>query len=113
MPYMAAGQKQGDDFTNNGGATSILLCPSDTLSGTGYDATSYCYSASLYHAPEQIAQIGIPHLRVALNTPGPGGQCVTQTESDVVTTFPKKLWLGSTSTATLTGRAVRSDFGER
>jgi prepilin-type N-terminal cleavage/methylation domain-containing protein len=89
MPYLAAGQKQGDDFTNNGGATSILLCPSDTLSGTGYDATSYCYSAAFYHAPEQIAQMGIPHLRVALSTPGPGAQCVTQTESDVVTPSQK------------------------
>jgi prepilin-type N-terminal cleavage/methylation domain-containing protein/prepilin-type processing-associated H-X9-DG protein len=84
MPYLALGQKQGADFTNSGGATSILLCPSDTLSGDGYDATSYCYSAAFYHTPEQIAQMSIAHLRAALNTPGPGAQCATQTESDVV-----------------------------
>lgn len=88
MPYLALGQKQGIDFTNSGGATSILLCPSDTLSGDGYDATSYCYSAAFYHTPEQVAQIGIPHLRAALNTPGPGTECVTQSEPDV--TLPSR-----------------------
>jgi prepilin-type N-terminal cleavage/methylation domain-containing protein/prepilin-type processing-associated H-X9-DG protein len=93
MPYLSIGQKQGTDFTNNGGATSILLCPSDTLSGDGYDATSYSYSAAFYHTPEQITQIAIPHLRVALNTPGPGAECVTQTESDV-TTPSRKIVVG-------------------
>ncbi|MES2459417.1 MAG: DUF1559 domain-containing protein [Armatimonadota bacterium] len=91
MPYLALGQKQGTDFTNNGGATSILLCPSDILSGDGYDATSYCYSAAFYHTPEQVAQIAIPHLRAALNTPGPGAQCFTQTESDVLTPSQKMM----------------------
>jgi prepilin-type N-terminal cleavage/methylation domain-containing protein/prepilin-type processing-associated H-X9-DG protein len=91
MPYLALGQKQGADFTNNGGAASILLCPSDTLSGDGYDATSYCYSATFYHTPKQVAQMAIPHLRAALNTPGPGAECITRTESDVLTPSRKIL----------------------
>ncbi len=83
-PYLAVGQKQGTDFTNNSGGASLLLCPSDVLSGDGYDATSYCYSAAFYHTPAQIEQMAIVHLRAALNTPGPGAECATQVESSVL-----------------------------
>jgi len=91
MPYLAAGQKQGADFTNLGGSTSILLCPSDSLTGTSFDATSYNYAATFYHTPEQTNAMTIRHLRLALNDLGPGAECVTQTEAEVV--FPAKKML--------------------
>ena len=83
MPYLGVGQTEGANFTNTGGATSILLCPSDILSGTGYDATSYNYSASFYHAGETVDALTIANLRSALGTPGAGANCETQTESNV------------------------------
>ncbi|MBC7808795.1 MAG: hypothetical protein H7145_21895, partial [Akkermansiaceae bacterium] len=66
----------------------ILLCPSDTLSGTGYDATSYNYSAAFYHSPDVTDALTIRNLRSALSDPGPGAVCETQTESNVQ--FPAK-----------------------
>lgn len=88
MPYLGIGQKEGTNFSNMGGDTSILLCPSDTLSGTGYDATSYNYSAAFYHTPNMTNALTIRNLRSALSDPGPGVLCETQTESDVL--FPAK-----------------------
>ena len=93
MPYLAIGQRQGTDFSNQGGTTSILLCPSDTLSGTGFDATSYGYSACFYHTPGQINALRIRNLRLALNDPGPGAVCATQSEASVA--FPaQKILVG-------------------
>lgn len=87
MPYLAIGQRQrADGFDSQSGPASILLCPSDTLSGTGFDATSYGYSACFYHTPEQINAMRLGNLRIALNDPGPGAVCVTQTEAAVA--FP-------------------------
>ncbi len=83
MPYLGIGQTEGTNFSNTGGATSILLCPSDTLSGTGYDATSYSYSAAFYHSPAVTNALTVRNLRSALADPGPGALCETQTESDV------------------------------
>lgn len=88
MPYLGLGQKEGSNFSNVGGATSILLCPSDTLSGTGYDATSYNYSAAFYHSPAVTNTLTVRNLRSALADPGPGVDCETQTESDVL--FPAR-----------------------
>jgi prepilin-type N-terminal cleavage/methylation domain-containing protein len=88
MPYLGIGQKEGANFSNSGGPTSLLLCPSDTLSGTGYDATSYNYSAAFYHSPTVTNGLTIRNLRSALSDPGPGIVCETQTESDV--SFPAK-----------------------
>ena len=82
MPYLAIGQKQKtDEFDSQTGAPAILLCPSDTLSGSDYNATSYGYSAAFYHTPEQTNALRIRNLRQALGEPGPGALCVTQTEA--------------------------------
>ncbi|HZP80152.1 MAG TPA: DUF1559 domain-containing protein [Chthonomonadaceae bacterium] len=91
MPYLGAGQKQGANFNSQGGGPNIMLCPSDTLSGTGFDATSYGYSACFYHTPAQINAMHLGNLRVALNSPGPGSECVTQTEAAVALPAQKAL----------------------
>lgn len=84
MPYLAIGQKQQEGgFDSAAGPASILLCPSDFLSGTDFNATSYGYSACFYHTPEQINAMRLGNLRIALNDPGPGAVCVTQTEAAV------------------------------
>ncbi len=85
MPYLAAGQREKSDnsFSSASGSPSILLCPSDTLSGTGFDATSYGYSAAFYHTPDQLDAMRIGNLRLALNKPGPGLACATQTEASI------------------------------
>jgi prepilin-type N-terminal cleavage/methylation domain-containing protein len=83
MPYLGAAQQERADgsFSSQSGAPSILLCPSDTLSGTGFDATSYGYSACFYHTGAQINAMHLGNLRLALNDPGPGAACATQTEA--------------------------------
>lgn len=95
MPYLGAAQRIREDgsFSSSAGNPSILLCPSDTLSGTGFDATSYGYSACFYHSPDQINAMRLGNLRLALNDPGPGLACATQTEAAV--TFPtQKILIG-------------------
>jgi prepilin-type N-terminal cleavage/methylation domain-containing protein/prepilin-type processing-associated H-X9-DG protein len=85
MPYLAIGQQQrAGSYDSQTGSPAILLCPSDTLSGTGFDATSYGYSACFYHTSEQINAMRLGNLRIALNDPGPGAVCVTQTEANVL-----------------------------
>lgn len=93
MPYLAAGQREKTDlsFSSASGAPSILLCPSDTLSGTGFDATSYGYSAAFYHSAEQLDAMRIVNLRLALNNPGPGLACSTQTDAAIVNPAQKVL----------------------
>jgi prepilin-type N-terminal cleavage/methylation domain-containing protein/prepilin-type processing-associated H-X9-DG protein len=87
MPYLAIGQRpRPTGFDSQSGSPAILICPSDTQSGTGFDATSYGYSACFYHTPEQINAMRLGNLRIALNDPGPGALCVTQTEAAVA--FP-------------------------
>jgi prepilin-type N-terminal cleavage/methylation domain-containing protein len=83
MSYLAIGQKQGNNYSSQAGASEILLCPSDVISGTGYDATSYAYSTCFYHTAEQINQMHIGNLRMDLNTPGAGAICAAQNESAV------------------------------
>ncbi len=93
MPYLGAGQREKTDlsFSSASGAPSILLCPADTLSGTGFDATSYGYSAAFYHTPAQLDAMRIVNLRLALNNPGPGLACATQTESAIASPAKKVL----------------------
>ncbi|MCS6774972.1 MAG: DUF1559 domain-containing protein [Chloroherpetonaceae bacterium] len=87
MPYLGIGQRQAEGgFTSQSGNPAILICPSDTISGIGFNATSYAYSACFYHTPEQINAMRLGNLRIALNDPGPGAQCITQTEAAVA--FP-------------------------
>ncbi len=89
MPYLGVGQRQqAASFDSAAGQPSILLCPSDTISGNGFNATSYGYSASFYHTPDQINAMHLGNLRLALNDPGPGAVCVTQTEANVA--FPSQ-----------------------
>jgi prepilin-type N-terminal cleavage/methylation domain-containing protein len=83
MPYLAIGQKQGANYSSQAGPSAILLCPSDTLSGTGYDATSYAYSACFYHTPDQINAMTIGNLRLALANPGSGTACASQSDAAI------------------------------
>ncbi|HLI48043.1 MAG TPA: DUF1559 domain-containing protein [Chthonomonas sp.] len=81
MPYLGIGQKQqSGSFNAANGSPSILLCPSDTLSLSQFNGTSYDYSASFYHTPDQIDQM---HFSDLLNSPS-WLTCVTQTEAAVV-----------------------------
>lgn len=98
MPYLAIGQREGANFNSRQGTPSILLCPSDTQSGTGYDATSYAYSAAFYHTPDQIDGMTIRNLVFQLNDPGIGKDCATQTDAAVAFSAEKALvteWFNS------------------
>ncbi|GDX39885.1 hypothetical protein LBMAG21_01770 [Armatimonadota bacterium] len=85
MPYVGIGQKEKSDgsFSAQNSSPAILVCPSDTISGGVFDGTSYGYSAAFFHTPSQINQMDIGNLRLALNDPGVGAVCVTQTEAAV------------------------------
>jgi hypothetical protein len=84
MPYLAIGQTEtAASFDSRSGPPSILLCPSDTQSGTEYDSTSYAYSACFYHTPGQIEAMHPVNLIMALAEPGPGAACVTQTQASI------------------------------
>jgi prepilin-type N-terminal cleavage/methylation domain-containing protein len=92
MPYLGAGQKQAAGaYTMQSGTPSILICPSDSISASVYDATSYGYSAAFYHTPAQVNALTIANLRLALNNPGAGAVCNTQFESDVAAPATKIL----------------------
>ena len=90
MTYLGAGQKEGLKFSSLGGSPSILICPSDP-SATTFDATSYGYSATFYHSPDQINQMHINNLRLSLNDPGAGAICLSQTEAALLTPSQKIL----------------------
>jgi len=93
MPYLGIGQKEKANF-NAEGTPSILICPSDTVSGQKFDSTSYGYSAAFYHTPEQTNQM---HFGDLLNNAG-GFLPVTQTEAAVGYPAQKALvgeWLNS------------------
>ena len=98
MPYLAIGQQQYT--TNNdpmqgpylavGGSTSALLyCPSESIPGAGFNATSYGYSACFYHMDAATDALHLGNLR--LPPPqgpgiGPGAVCVTRLANEVA--FP-------------------------
>ena len=96
MPYLAIGQQQ--DVTNaanpwlaTGGSTSALLyCPSDTISGTGFNATSYGYSACFYHTDTVTDAMTLGNLRTSF-VPGPGAVCTTRIAGEVVYPAQKAL----------------------
>ena len=57
MPYLTIGQKKdAADFGSVGGpnTSAFLHCPSDS---SGFDNTSYAYSAAFYYAVDQLALI--------------------------------------------------------
>jgi hypothetical protein len=86
MPYVGIGQKQAANYSAENSNPSLFLCPSDSLAGTAYDATSYAYSAALYYTPAQVDALRLRNLIAGLNDPGPGATTVTQTTSAVA--FP-------------------------
>ncbi len=78
MPYLGVGQREGAGFSSASGSPQILVCPSDPGAGS-YDQTSYAMSATLYHSPNQIAQLRLRNLIPGLQNPLLGND--TQTES--------------------------------
>jgi prepilin-type N-terminal cleavage/methylation domain-containing protein len=95
MPYLAAGQRQAaQSFNAASGSPSILNCPSDTISGATYNATSYLYPACFYHSADQINGM---HFGDLLASP-PALTTITQTEAAVGFPSEKVLvaeWLNS------------------
>jgi prepilin-type N-terminal cleavage/methylation domain-containing protein len=88
MSYLGIGQKQQQASINAAsGSPAILICPSDTLSGTQFDATSYAYSAAFYHTPDQIDTM---HFGDLLNNP-PTLNCVSQSLASLQTPTQKVL----------------------
>jgi len=80
MPYLAIGQKKKDtDYTASSGAPLILKCPEDPTVQGVYDGTSYAYSATLYHSPDQIPNLSIRAIQFAQTDEE--RRCVTQTSS--------------------------------
>jgi prepilin-type N-terminal cleavage/methylation domain-containing protein/prepilin-type processing-associated H-X9-DG protein len=88
MPYLSIGQKQtAGGFTATSGAPEVLKCPEDPTAQSTFDATSYAYSASLYHSPDQIATYTIQSL-VAAQTPQEL-TCITENASAMATPASK------------------------
>ena len=84
MPYLGVAQTQGPNFTALSGTPSVLLCPSDVKSGTGFDSTSYGYSNCFYHTPAQTDGMHFYNLRIPYADAGTGSVCATQTEAAVL-----------------------------
>ena len=96
MPFLGIGQRQdvlnADPWLAKGGATSALLyCPSDSISGSGFNATSYGYSACFYHADGVGDAMTLGNLRTAVVNPGPGAVCTTRRVSEVASPALKAL----------------------
>lgn len=54
-PYLALNAAQdGDPMKSKGGGRNVLLCPSDRFAEGKWDGTSYSYSMTFYHSPDQI-----------------------------------------------------------
>lgn len=43
-----------EPYAPRGGAAGVFFCPADRKAAAQYDYTSYAYSLSFYHSPEQI-----------------------------------------------------------
>lgn len=80
MPYLNIGQKETTNgYTATVGSAQILQCPEDATAQGTFDNTSYAYSASLYHSPDQIATYTI---RSLVNAQSPNElTCITQSGS--------------------------------
>ena len=88
MPYLGIGQRQkSGSVLSESGSPEILYCPSDTVSGSKFDYTSYVYSASFFHSADQIDAL---HFGDLLNNP-PGLTTITQTLSALQTPVRKVL----------------------
>lgn len=55
-PYLALSAERvpGNPWASTKSGRGVLLCPSDTAAISTYDNTSYAYSMSFYHSPDQI-----------------------------------------------------------
>jgi prepilin-type processing-associated H-X9-DG protein len=99
MPYLNLAQRQKTTgFDSQGGSPATLLCPSDTQSGTSFDATSYAYSAAFYHTSAQVNAMRMRNLIFQLNDPGSGAECISQTEAAVASPSRKGMvaeWFNS------------------
>lgn len=88
MPYLNIGQKQtGGAFTASSGSPEVLKCPEDPTAQSTFDATSYAYSASLYHSPDQIGAYTIQSLVAAQSQQEL--TCITQSASAMATPSSK------------------------
>lgn len=87
-----AAHRDPDDPANPnksvGPRRSVLLCPADTEAPNKWDATSYAYSASFYHSPEQINSMTTEQL---FDAKSPGPPCAPQKVSDVLRPSKKAL----------------------
>lgn len=88
MPYLAIGESQAaGGYAASTGAPEVLKCPEDPTAQSTFDATSYAYSASLYHSPAQIATYTIQSL-VDASLPQEL-LCITQSTSSMTTPASK------------------------
>lgn len=54
-PYLSLTEQQdGSPMKSKGGGRNVLLCPSDQQAARKWDGTSYSYSMTFYHTPDQI-----------------------------------------------------------
>lgn len=90
MSYLDIGQKRKPgSFSAESGVPSVLVCPSDTVSGTSFDNTSYDYSAAFYHSPQQISGM---HFGDLFDTVA---QLPTYSQSDADVMYPsQKILIG-------------------
>lgn len=58
----------------------VFFCPADIISASKYDSTSYAYSASFYHSPDQINSMTTPADNYSNPRP-PVGQKLTSVRS--------------------------------
>lgn len=80
MPYLNIGQKEnGSTYKAAAGGAQILQCPEDVTAQGTFDNTSYAYSATLYHSPDQVAEFTISSLVNAQSSNEL--TCITQTGS--------------------------------
>ncbi len=84
MPYLAIGQKEGSNFTASNGSPAVLVCPSDSTASSTYNSTSYAYSLTLFHSPEQVNAMTIRNTIASLNNPGAGASTVSVSSTSVL-----------------------------
>ena len=98
--YLETGAKYNPNDPNGpnqltGKKNSVLACPSDPTPGNKWDKTSYGFSASFYHLPDQIDSMVTQQL---YNGSFPSPPCVSMNVNTV--SFPSQKvmvadWLGS------------------
>lgn len=89
MPYLgvanvSTSESSTDRFKSANGPSNLLLCPED-IAASGFDYTSYAYSAAFYESDENLAAISsIQNLIQAFSKPGSLATPLSRTDSDVV-----------------------------